>query len=79
MNSTALTMVRTGATIAISVLVALGNYYPSWDHWISIAVLSAALVGIHVIPAIGQTMVTIQPPVMPEVHKTGTPFTGEGA
>jgi hypothetical protein len=66
MNTTALTMLRTGATVALSVLVALGNYYPAWDHWISVAVLAAAVVGIHVIPAVGQTMVTIQPPTLPE-------------
>jgi hypothetical protein len=62
MNATALTILRTGATIALTVLVALGNYYPSWDHWISAAVLAGAVIGIHAIPSVDQTSNPSVPP-----------------
>lgn len=77
MNTSALTILRVAATAGITGLSAAFAYYPD-QLWIPAVIAAMAAVGIHVIPAVGQTMVTINPPIGPHViMPKNEPFTGD--
>jgi hypothetical protein len=63
-----LTVIRTGATVLISVAVAMQTLYPSFT-WIGILVAAASAVGIHAIPAVSQAATVAIPMVTTEVKK----------
>jgi hypothetical protein len=57
-----MTIVRTGATVLISVAVAMQTLHPAYT-WLAVIVAAASAVGIHAIPAVSQAVVTAAPTV----------------
>jgi len=53
-GNTAVTYVRLAATGIITGLAAIYPYNPSW-YWITAVIAAASAVGIHAIPAVGQS------------------------
>jgi hypothetical protein len=75
-NTTALTILRLCVTAVITGLTAAQAYYPH-EYWLTAVIAAMAAIGVSVVPAIGQTMVTITPPTtLTQMHATG-PFTGD--
>lgn len=74
MNPVINTWVRLGATAVVTTLTALYAYYPQW-HWVPAVLLAASVLGIHAIPAIGQTQVKLSIPPTPTPGNS-EPFTG---
>lgn len=77
MTQTWWSVVRYGATLAAAVLTSVQQYYPD-VHWISIAVLTLAILGFHVVPTSPPMYkMTVSPPQVPQV--TGAlPVTARG-
>lgn len=67
------TIYRLVATATVTTLTALYAYYPQW-HWVPAVLLAASMLGIHAIPAIGQTIAKVVPP--PTNPNNSEPFTG---
>lgn len=65
------TWARLAATGIVTTLTALYAYYPQW-HWVPAVLLAASVMGIHAIPAIGQTRISTV-----TVTPSNQPFTGE--
>lgn len=71
------TVARLVATAAVTTLTALYAYYPDW-HWVPAVLLAASMLGIHAIPAIGQSVakqIMGAPPVS-TTPSNSEPFTG---
>jgi outer membrane biosynthesis protein TonB len=71
MTNKQLTILRAAASAAITLLAVLYSLYPSYT-WITAVIAAAATLGIHAIPAIGQSTggntMSEQPEAMPTVE-----------
>jgi hypothetical protein len=77
-NATMLTIIRIVSTVAITGFTAAFAVYPH-ELWIPAVIAALGVLNTNIVPAIGQTMITINPPTaLTQLHvSTREPFTGE--